>query len=107
MWLAAAVDVEGCGGGVALVRAALSVGDDDVDDGGEKSWTAGERARLKDAIRSREYDGECCRVGRARSRALACILPLRQIRAEGPAQSRIARTLPSPIATISDDTSLK
>ena len=44
-------DVDGsCGGGVALVRAALSVGEDGADEEGERSWAAGERARLKDAI---------------------------------------------------------
>ena len=55
MWLGAVVDVEGCGGGVALVRAALGVGEEEAEDAGE-SWRVGERVRLKDAI-DREQNG--------------------------------------------------
>ena len=53
MWLElVAVDgsPEMWGGGVALVRAALRVGEGGAEEEGEMSYVAGERARLKDAI---------------------------------------------------------
>ncbi len=49
MWLGPAVDVEACGGGVALVRMALRAGEEGGEDEGDPSCGGGERARLKDA----------------------------------------------------------
>ena len=47
----AAVEVEpACGGGVALVRAAFTVGEGGAEEDGDASCGGGDRARLKDAM---------------------------------------------------------
>ena len=45
-----------CGGGDALVRSALEVGEDEGDEDGERSCGGGERARLKAAAIARGVD---------------------------------------------------
>lgn len=55
----AVTDVEGpWGGGVALVRAALIVGEEGWEEEGEASKGGGERARLKDAMEEGEGSGQ-------------------------------------------------
>ena len=50
----AAVEVEpACGGGVALVRAAFTVGEGGAEEDGDASCGGGDRARLKDAMGQR------------------------------------------------------